>query len=122
MKWTVAKIKALKGVQKFAVLTAYDALSARYADEAELPLILVGDSLANTVLGYDTTLPVTMNEMIHHTAAAARGGPSRRTPRPCLGGGPLGMARFALPLGRWLLAEDAPWPHVPPAALGAARR
>ncbi|MFA5688166.1 MAG: 3-methyl-2-oxobutanoate hydroxymethyltransferase [Kiritimatiellales bacterium] len=76
MKWTVAKIKALKGVQKFAVLTAYDALSARYADEAELPLILVGDSLANTVLGYDTTLPVTMNEMIHHTAAAARGATS----------------------------------------------
>ncbi len=73
MKWTVPKIKALKGVQKIAVLTAYDALSARYVDEAGIPVVLVGDSLANTVLGYDTTLPVTMDEMVHHTAAVARG-------------------------------------------------
>ena len=73
MKWTVSKFKALKGAQKIATLTAFDALSARYADEAGLPLVLVGDSLANTVLGYETTLPVTMTEMIHHTAAVARG-------------------------------------------------
>lgn len=73
MKWSVPKIKALKGEQKFAVLTAYDALSGRYADEAGIPLILVGDSLANTVLGYETTLPVTMDEMVHHTAAVSRG-------------------------------------------------
>lgn len=71
--WTVPKIKALKGEQKIAVLTAYDALTAAYIDEAEIPLILVGDSLANTVLGYDTTLPVTMDEMVHHTAAVSRG-------------------------------------------------
>ncbi len=73
MKWTVAKIKALKGTRKIAVLTAYDALSARYVDEAGIPVVLVGDSLANTVLGYETTLPVTMDEMVHHTAAVSRG-------------------------------------------------
>jgi 3-methyl-2-oxobutanoate hydroxymethyltransferase len=73
MTWTVPEIKALKGSQKIAVLTAYDALSGAYADEAGIPLILVGDSLANTVLGYETTLPVTMNEMVHHTAAVSRG-------------------------------------------------
>jgi 3-methyl-2-oxobutanoate hydroxymethyltransferase len=73
MSWTVPKIKALKGEKKIAVLTAYDALSARYADEADIPVILVGDSLANTVLGYETTLPVTMDEMVHHTAAVSRG-------------------------------------------------
>ncbi len=73
MKWTAPKIKALKGEQKVASLTAYDTLSARYADEAGVPLILVGDSLAMTVLGYETTLPVTMDEMVHHTAAVSRG-------------------------------------------------
>ncbi len=73
MKWTAPKIKALKGEQKVTSLTAYDTLSARYADEAGVPLILVGDSLAMTVLGYETTLPVTMDEMVHHTAAVSRG-------------------------------------------------
>jgi len=73
MKWTAPKIKALKGEQKIAMVTAYDALSGRYADEAGIPVILVGDSLANTVLGYETTLPVTMDEMVHHTAAVSRG-------------------------------------------------
>lgn len=63
----------MKGNQKFATLTAYDYLTARYVDEAGIPLVLVGDSLANTVLGYETTLPVTMNEMVHHTSAVARG-------------------------------------------------
>lgn len=73
MKQTSVKIKALKGSQKIAVLTAYDALTARYVDEAGIPVVLVGDSLGMTVLGYDTTLPVTMDEMVHHTAAVARG-------------------------------------------------
>lgn len=73
MKWTAPKIKALKGGQNIATLTAYDALSARYVDEAGIPVVLVGDSLANTVLGYETTLPVTMDEMVHHTAAVSRG-------------------------------------------------
>jgi 3-methyl-2-oxobutanoate hydroxymethyltransferase len=73
MKWTAVKIKALKGVRKIAVLTAYDTLSARYVDEAGIPVVLVGDSLGMTVLGYETTLPVTMDEMVHHTAAVSRG-------------------------------------------------
>ncbi len=73
MKWTAAKLKALKGEKKIAMLTAYDALTASLVDGADIPAVLVGDSLANTVLGYDTTLPVSMEEMLHHTAAVSRG-------------------------------------------------
>lgn len=73
MKQTAVKIKAMKGVQKIAMLTAYDYLTARYVDEAGIPLILVGDSLGMTILGYETTLPVTMDEMVHHTVAVSRG-------------------------------------------------
>ncbi len=73
MKWTAAKIKALKGETKIAMLTAYDALSASLVDGADMPAVLVGDSLAMTVLGYETTLPVSMTEMLHHTAAVSRG-------------------------------------------------
>jgi len=73
MKWTVAKIKALKGKRKIAVLTAYDALSGALADRADIPVVLVGDSLGMTVLGYETTLPVSMAEMLHHTVAVTRG-------------------------------------------------
>ena len=72
-KWTAPKIRALKGTSKIAVLTAYDAATARIIDEAGLPLILVGDSLGMTALGYVTTLPVTLEQMLHHTAAVVRG-------------------------------------------------
>jgi len=73
MKWTAAKIKALKGERKIAMLTAYDALTGALIDAADIPAVLVGDSLGMTVLGYETTLPVSMDEMLHHTAAVARG-------------------------------------------------
>jgi len=73
MTWTTKTIRDSKGKQKLACLTAADCATARLIDEAGIPLILVGDSLAMTVLGYETTLPVTVNEMLHHTAAVTRG-------------------------------------------------
>ena len=73
MNWTTQKIRALKGKRRFATITACDYVTGRLADEAGLPLVLVGDSLAITVLGYETTLPVTMDQMLHHTAAVSRG-------------------------------------------------
>src|SRR5262245_65099632 len=54
-------------------LTAYDYASARLVDEAGIDIVLVGDSLAMAVLGYENTLAVTMDEMLHHTRAARRG-------------------------------------------------
>jgi 3-methyl-2-oxobutanoate hydroxymethyltransferase len=59
--------------QKFVMVTAYDALSARILDEAGIPVLLVGDSVANVQLGYPTTLQVTVDEMLHHARAVARG-------------------------------------------------
>ena len=59
--------------ERFAMLTAYDALTAGILDEAGVPILLVGDSLGMVVLGYDSTVPVTMDEMVHHTAAVRRG-------------------------------------------------
>lgn len=59
--------------QKITVLTAYDAITARLFDSAGIDVLLVGDSLGMVVLGYETTLPVTMADMLHHTRAVARG-------------------------------------------------
>jgi 3-methyl-2-oxobutanoate hydroxymethyltransferase len=59
--------------KRFAMLTAYEFPTARILDEAGIPVLLVGDSVANNVLGYGDTLPVTMEEMLHHTRAVARG-------------------------------------------------
>lgn len=74
-KWTAPRIRALKGKQRIPVLTAYDFTMTRLMDEAGIPLILVGDSLGMTVLGYENTLPVTLEQMLHHSAAVRRGAP-----------------------------------------------
>ena len=72
-KWTTTRIRDSKGKQRISCLTAADYAMARVIDAAGIPLVLVGDSLAMTVLGYETTLPVTVEEMLHHTAAVVRG-------------------------------------------------
>ena len=59
--------------ERFAMLTAYDYHSARLLDEAGIPVILVGDSLGMVVLGHESTVPVTVEEMLHHTRAVSRG-------------------------------------------------
>jgi 3-methyl-2-oxobutanoate hydroxymethyltransferase len=67
----------MKGArEKIVVLTAYDVLFARLLEEAGVDMILVGDSLANVVLGHETTLPVTLDDMIRHAAAVRRGAPT----------------------------------------------
>ena len=58
---------------RFPVLTAYDYPTARLVEEAGVPVILVGDSLGMVVLGHESTIPVTMEEMLHHAAAVVRG-------------------------------------------------
>ena len=93
-KLTVPGVRARKGAgEPLVMVTAYDAPSARIADDAGVDIILVGDSLAMVVLGHDDTLQVTVDEMAHHTAAAARARP------------------------RSLLVSDMPWLsyHVSPA-------
>jgi len=74
MRTTINQIKEMKlRGEKIAMLTAYDYSTARIVDEAGIPLILVGDSLGMVVLGYESTIPVTMEEMLHHTKAVVRG-------------------------------------------------
>ena len=71
---SIHDLKAMKKRgEKIAMLTAYDYPTARILDEAGVPIILVGDSLGMVVLGYDSTLPVTMDDMVHHTKAVVRG-------------------------------------------------
>ena len=70
---TPRSITAMKGAETIACLTAYDFRTAKILDDAGIPLILVGDSLGTTLLGYDNTLPVTLDDMIRHTAAVVRG-------------------------------------------------
>jgi len=71
---TTATIRKMKKDGKIiTMLTAYDCAMAKMEDEAGVDMILVGDSLGNVVLGYESTIPVTMEEMLHHTKAVCRG-------------------------------------------------
>lgn len=76
-KMTIHRLREMKKRgEKIAALTAYDFFTAKIMDEVGMELILVGDSLGMAVLGYENTLPVTMEEMIHHTKAVARTKPN----------------------------------------------
>ena len=74
-KLTAPAVRARKGGPPLVMVTAYDAPGARIADEAGVDIVLVGDSVAMVVLGYDDTLQVSVADMAHHVAAVARAGP-----------------------------------------------
>ena len=74
MRCTIQKFQEMKRAgDKIAMLTAYDYSTAKIIDEAGVPLILIGDTLGMVMLGYETTVPVTMEEMLHHAKAVVRG-------------------------------------------------
>jgi 3-methyl-2-oxobutanoate hydroxymethyltransferase len=73
MPTTVTDVRAMAGDERITMLTAYDAPTAGVIDEAGVDVILVGDSMGNAVLGHDSTLPVTVDEMASRAAAVARG-------------------------------------------------
>ncbi|MFA5079301.1 MAG: 3-methyl-2-oxobutanoate hydroxymethyltransferase, partial [Dehalococcoidia bacterium] len=74
MPITINKIQDLKNAgEKIVMLTAYDYSTAKVVDEAGAHLILVGDTLGMVILGYSTTIPVTMEDMLHHVKAVVRG-------------------------------------------------
>ncbi len=73
MRVSINQIREMKQKgEKLTMLTAYDYATARIIDEVGVPLILVGDSLGMVILGYESTIPVTMEEMLHHTKAVVR--------------------------------------------------
>lgn len=71
--YTVPDIRAMKGSRRIASVTCYDASFARIIDQTSIELVLVGDSAANVIYGHDTTLPITMEEMLMLTRAVAAG-------------------------------------------------
>jgi 3-methyl-2-oxobutanoate hydroxymethyltransferase len=74
MRTTILDIQKMKDRgERIPMITAYDYTSAQIADRAGVPMILVGDSLGMVVLGYTSTVPVTLDEMLHHTSAVVRG-------------------------------------------------
>ncbi len=75
-RMTAQRLKTLKGQQPLVWLTAYDFTQAQLAEEAGIDVILVGDSAGTTVMGYDSTLPVTLNDMVYHAKLVRRGAPN----------------------------------------------
>ncbi len=74
MRVSINQIKEMKQKgEKISMLTAYDYITARIVDEAGIPLILVGDTLGQVILGYESTIPVTMADMLHHAKVVVRG-------------------------------------------------
>jgi len=71
--FTVPRIRRLKGKERIAAITCYDASFARLIDQTPIQLVLVGDSAANVIYGLDTTLPISIDEMLMHTRAVAAG-------------------------------------------------
>ncbi len=77
MRKTLSDIRLMKtGGEKITMLTAYDASMSRILAGCEVDMLLVGDSLGMVMLGYDSTVPVTMDEMLHHAKAVRRGAPN----------------------------------------------
>lgn len=74
-RMTAQKLKAAKGQEPLVWLTAYDFTQAQLAEEAGVDVILVGDSVGTTVMGYDSTLPVTLDDMVYHARLVRRGAP-----------------------------------------------
>ena len=74
-KLTIPAIRAAKGASPLVMVTAYDAPTARLASEAGVDLLLVGDSVGTAVLGYESTVPVTLDDIVHHCRAVRRGAP-----------------------------------------------
>jgi len=83
VKTTTLSLRKLKGQRPIVAATAYDALTARYAAEAGVDLLLVGDSVGNTLLGFANTIPVTLDMMVHHTQPSHAPGPRRSSWRTC---------------------------------------
>ncbi len=73
---SIRKIITRKGKQKLTVLTAYDVFTAKILEEQNIDIILVGDSVGTVILGYENTLPVTLEDIIRHTQAVRRGAPN----------------------------------------------
>ena len=75
MKKTAMVIRDMKGIKKIVALTSYSYWMTTIVNQVDIDLILVGDSLSSMMLGYKDTIPVTMDEMIHHTKAVSRANP-----------------------------------------------